>query len=83
MGSPEKWSALTASVSATDSVTQCEDAVAEAALIEQLQLQAHTIREKPLPGVYDRGADIHLKLVNKTSTVLVIASSNEAQHILI
>jgi len=39
--------ALTASVSATDSVPQRDDAVAELVLVDQFQLQLHTIREEP------------------------------------
>ena len=59
--------ALAASVSATDSVPQNDHAVAEPALINQFQLQPHTIREVPFSGADDRRADEHLKLVNKTS----------------
>src|SRR2546425_13331983 len=40
--------ALTASVSATDSVPQNDHAVAEPVLVNQFQLQPHTIREEPL-----------------------------------
>jgi hypothetical protein len=36
-------------------------------LINQFQLQTHTIREEPFPGADDRRADEHLKLVDKTS----------------
>ena len=59
--------ALTANVSATDSVPQNDHAVAELVLVNQFQLQPHTIREEPFSGADDRRADEHLKLVNKTS----------------
>jgi hypothetical protein len=41
--------------------------VAEPVLVNQFQLQPHTIREEPFSGADDRRADEHLKLVNKTS----------------
>ena len=59
--------ALTASVSATDSVPQSDDAVVEPALVNQFQLQPHTVREEPFSAADDRRADEHLKLVHKTS----------------
>jgi hypothetical protein len=59
--------ALTASVSATDSVPQNDHSVAESMLVKQFQLQPHTIREEPFSGADDRRADEHLKFVNKTS----------------
>ncbi len=59
--------ALTAGVSATDSIPQTDHAVAEPVLVKQFQLQPHSIREEPFPGADDRRADEHLKLVNKTS----------------
>jgi hypothetical protein len=43
----ERDSAITASVSATDTVTQSDDAVAEPALVKQFQVQPHTVREEP------------------------------------
>ena len=49
--------ALTASVSATDSVPQNDHAVAEPVLVNQFQLQPHTIREEPFSGADDRRAD--------------------------
>jgi hypothetical protein len=55
----------------------------EPVLVDQFQLQPHTIREEPFPGAELRGADEHLELVNKTSAVFVTVSSNEAQQILI
>ncbi len=56
--------ALTASVSATDNVPQKDHAVAEPVLVDQFQLQPHTIREEPFSGADDRGADEHLNFVN-------------------
>ena len=52
------------SVSATDSVPQNDHAVAEPVLVNQFQLQPHTIREELFSGADDRRADEHLKLVN-------------------
>src|SRR5215510_2209254 len=46
--------ALMESVSATDSVPQNDHAVAEPVLVNQFQLQPHTIREEPFSGVNDR-----------------------------
>jgi hypothetical protein len=63
--------ALTAIVSATDSVPQKDDAVAEPVLVDQFQLQPYTIREEPLSGADDRRTDDHLKLVHKTSAVFL------------
>lgn len=40
---------------------------AEAALVDQLQPQPHTIREEPFSRTDDLRADDHLKLVDKTS----------------
>jgi hypothetical protein len=48
---------------ATDGVPQNDHAVAEPALVDQLQLQSHTIREKPFSGADDHWADDPLKLV--------------------
>jgi hypothetical protein len=53
--------------SATDSVPQNDHAVAEPELVDQLQLQPHTIREEPFSGADDHWANDHLKLVDKTS----------------
>jgi hypothetical protein len=61
--------ALTASVSGTDSVPQKDDAVAEPVLVDQFQLQLHTIREDRFSGADDRGADEHLNCVNQTSEI--------------
>ncbi len=58
--------AVTASVSATDSVPQKDHAVAEPVLVNQFQLQPHTIGEEPFSGADDRRAEEHLNLVNKT-----------------
>ena len=52
---------------ATDGVPQNDHPVAEAALVDQLQLQPHTIREEPFFGPDDRRADDYLKLVDKIS----------------
>ena len=38
-------------------------------LVDQFQLQPHTIREEPFSGADDRGADEHLNFVNKTSEI--------------
>ena len=51
--------------SATDSVPLNGHPVAEAALVGQLQLQPHTIREEPFSPADHRWADEHLKLVSK------------------
>ena len=51
--------------SATDGVPQNDHTPAEAALVDQLQLQRHTIREEPFSGTDDHRADDHLKLVDK------------------
>jgi len=64
--------ALTASVSATDSVPQKDDAVAEPVLVDQFQLQPHTIREEPFSDAADdRRTAEHLELVHKTSAVFL------------
>jgi hypothetical protein len=68
----------------SNSVPQHERAVAEPVLVDQFQLQPHTIREEPFSVADDRRPDEHLKLVHKTSAVfLSTVSNNEAQHILI
>jgi hypothetical protein len=59
--------AMTASVSATDSVSQNDHAVAEPALFNQFQLQQHTILEEPFSPADNRRADEHSKLAYKTS----------------
>ena len=56
------------SLSATDSVPQNDHAVAEPVLIEQLQLQPHTIGEESFSGAEYQREDDHLKFVNKTSS---------------
>ena len=53
--------------SATDGVPQNDHGVAEPAVVDQLQLQPHTIREEPFSGTDDHWADDHLKLVDKSS----------------
>jgi len=53
--------------SATDGVPQNGHTVAKPALVDQLQLQPHTIREEPFSGADDHWADDHLKFVGKTS----------------
>jgi hypothetical protein len=53
--------------SAADSVPQDDHAVAEPALLDQLQVQPHTVREEPLSPAHDYGADDHLELVDKTA----------------
>ena len=65
--------ALTASVSATDNVPQRDHAVAEPVLVDQFQLQPHTIREELFSGADDRGADEHLNLVNKSSEISLLS----------
>jgi len=55
-------------LSATDTVPQSDHAVPEALLIEQLQLQPHTIREELFSGADYHREDDHLKFVNKTSS---------------
>jgi len=39
-------------------------AAAEPVLVDQFQLQPHTIREEPFSRADDRGADEHLNFVN-------------------
>jgi hypothetical protein len=53
--------------SATDGVPQNDHAVAEPALVDQLQLHPHTIREESFSGANDHWTDDHLKLVDETS----------------
>jgi hypothetical protein len=65
--------------SATHNVPQKDHAVAEPVLVDQFQLQRHTVQEEPFSGADDREADEHLNLVNQISAVFC----NEAQHILI
>ena len=43
-----------------------DHAVAEPTLLDQLQLQPHTIGEEPLAPTNDHGADDHLELADKT-----------------
>jgi hypothetical protein len=45
--------------SATDGVPQNDHAVAEPALVDQLQLQPHTIREEPFSSADGHWADDH------------------------
>src|SRR5688572_12817363 len=52
--------------SAVDGVPQDDHAVAEPALLDQLQVQPHTVRKEPLSATHDHGADDHLELVDKT-----------------
>jgi hypothetical protein len=51
--------------SGTDGVPQNDHAMAKPVLVDQLQLQPHTIREEPFSGAHDHWADDHLKLVYK------------------
>src|SRR5262245_6905172 len=53
---------------ATDRIPQNDHAVPEPALIEQLQLQPHTIGEEPFSGAEYHRKDDHVKFVNKTSS---------------
>lgn len=50
--------------SAADGVPQNDHALAEASLLDQLQIQPHAIREKPFSAADDHGADDHLELGN-------------------
>jgi hypothetical protein len=52
--------------SPADAVPQDEHAVAEPALLEQLQVQPDAVRKEALSATDDRGADDHLKLIDKT-----------------
>ena len=52
--------------SAADCVPQNDYPITEALLLDQLEIQAHTIGEKPLSAANDRWADNHLELVDKT-----------------
>jgi len=52
-----------------------DHAVAEPMLVDQFQLQPHTIREEPFSGADNRGADEHLNLVNKTSEISLLSQS--------
>jgi hypothetical protein len=45
-----------------------DHAVPETLVIEQLQLQPHTIREKSFSAADYHGEDDHLKFVNKASS---------------
>jgi hypothetical protein len=45
-----------------------EHAIREALVIEQLQLQPHSIREEPFSAADYHGEDDHLKFVNKASS---------------
>jgi len=47
-----------------DNVPQKDHAVAEPVLVDQFQLQPHTIREEPFSVADDRGVDEHLNFVN-------------------
>jgi hypothetical protein len=51
-----------------DAIPQDEHAVAEPALLEQFQVQPHTVREESLSTADDRGADDYLELVYQTSS---------------
>src|SRR5579862_5940968 len=54
--------------SSADGVPEDDDPIAEAALFEQLEIQAHAVREEPLATTDHYGADDHLELIDQTGS---------------
>ena len=46
--------------------TESDHTVAEASLLDELEVQPHTIREEPFSAADDHRADNHLELVDQT-----------------
>ena len=53
-------------ISSSVLVPQDDHAIAEAALLDQRQVQPHTIGKEPLSSSHDHWADDHLELVHKS-----------------